>query len=148
METTTMVGFRVEDNILGQWKRKWKLRRWGYIGLYDPGYDELFFEVHLLYKRDCIEQKRLMYERPSKISPPWIMYCLKEMFIEHLAGRMNIICVLYLFRTPKSARNIPWSLVVINMGTTWTPKVCRIMAFRAVIMGLGLLFYILLGFRY
>ena len=28
------------------------------------------------------------------------------------------------------------------------PKVCKIMAFRAVIMGLGLLFYILLGFRY
>ena len=27
------------------------------------------------------------------------------------------------------------------------PKVCKIMAFLAVIMGLGLLFYILLGFR-
>ena len=32
-------------------------------------------------------------------------------------------------------------------GCTWTPKVCKIMAFRAVIMGLGLLFYILWGFR-
>ena len=31
---------------------------------------------------------------------------------------------------------------------TWTPKVCKIMAFMIVIMGLGLLFYILLGFRY
>ena len=30
---------------------------------------------------------------------------------------------------------------------TWTPKVCKIMAFMAVILGLGLLFYILLGFR-
>ena len=30
---------------------------------------------------------------------------------------------------------------------TWTPKVCKIMAFMAVIMGLGLLCYILLGFR-
>ena len=30
---------------------------------------------------------------------------------------------------------------------TWTPKVCKIMAFMAIIMGLGLLFYILLGFR-
>ena len=29
----------------------------------------------------------------------------------------------------------------------WTPKVCKIVAFMAVIMGLGLLFYILLGFR-
>ena len=29
-------------------------------------------------------------------------------------------------------------------GLTWTPKVCKIMAFMAVIMGLGLLFYILL----
>ena len=28
------------------------------------------------------------------------------------------------------------------------PKVCRIMAFMAIIMGLGLLFYIPLGFRY
>ena len=30
---------------------------------------------------------------------------------------------------------------------TWTPKVCKIMAFMAVIRPLGLLFYILLGFR-
>ena len=28
---------------------------------------------------------------------------------------------------------------------TWTPKVCKIMTFMAVIMGLGLLFHILLG---
>ena len=28
------------------------------------------------------------------------------------------------------------------------PKVCKIMAFMAIILGLGLLFYILLGFRY
>ena len=31
---------------------------------------------------------------------------------------------------------------------TWTPKVCKIMALMAVFMGLGLVFYILLGFRY
>ena len=30
---------------------------------------------------------------------------------------------------------------------TWTPKVCKIMVFMVVIMGLGLLCYILLGFR-
>ena len=30
---------------------------------------------------------------------------------------------------------------------TWTPKVCKIMAFWATFRGLGLLFYILLGFR-
>ena len=29
--------------------------------------------------------------------------------------------------------------------STWTPKVCKIMALMAVIMGFGLLFYILLG---
>ena len=34
------------------------------------------------------------------------------------------------------------------MSYTWTPKVCKIMAFMAIIMGLGLLFYILLGSRY
>ena len=31
---------------------------------------------------------------------------------------------------------------------TWIPKVCKIMAFMAIIGGLGLLFCILLGFRY
>ena len=31
--------------------------------------------------------------------------------------------------------------------TTWTSKVCKIMAFMAIIMCLGLLFYVLLGFR-
>ena len=31
-----------------------------------------------------------------------------------------------------------------DLGLTWTPQ---IMAFLALIMGLGLLFYILLGFR-
>ena len=33
------------------------------------------------------------------------------------------------------------------VGTSWTPKVCKIMALMAMIMGLGLLFYTLLGFR-
>ena len=33
------------------------------------------------------------------------------------------------------------------VGLAWTPKVCKIMAFMADIMGLGLLFYILLGSR-
>ena len=31
---------------------------------------------------------------------------------------------------------------------TWTPKVCKIMALRAIFRGLGPLFYILWGFRY
>ena len=35
-----------------------------------------------------------------------------------------------------------------NLNPTWTPKVCKIMAFKAIIKGLGLLFYILLGFGY
>ena len=35
----------------------------------------------------------------------------------------------------------------LGTNCSWTPKVCQIMAFMAVIMGLGLLFYILLGFR-
>ena len=33
-----------------------------------------------------------------------------------------------------------------GLGFTWTPKVCKIMAFMAILMGLGLVFYILLGF--
>ena len=33
------------------------------------------------------------------------------------------------------------------VGTSWTPKVCKIMALMAMIMALGLLFYTLLGFR-
>ena len=38
-----------------------------------------------------------------------------------------------------------WIPIVMR---TWTPKVCRVMAFMAIIMGLRLLSYILLGFRY
>ena len=34
-----------------------------------------------------------------------------------------------------------------GLGFTWTPNVCKIMALMAIIMGLGLLFHILLGFR-
>ena len=37
--------------------------------------------------------------------------------------------------------------VVDVLGITWTPKVCEIMALLVVIMGLGLLFYMLWGFR-
>ena len=33
-------------------------------------------------------------------------------------------------------------------ASTWSPKVCKTMALVAAIVGLGLLFYILLGFRY
>ena len=38
--------------------------------------------------------------------------------------------------------------VEIDITITWTPKVGKILAFMAIIMGLGPLFYILLGFRY
>ena len=31
------------------------------------------------------------------------------------------------------------------IGSTWTPKVCKMMALRLVIMGLGLLFHIFFG---
>ena len=33
----------------------------------------------------------------------------------------------------------------LYLGNAWTPKVCKIMAFMAIIRGLGLLFYIFLG---
>ena len=36
----------------------------------------------------------------------------------------------------------------LDVHITWTPKVCRIIAFWVVFGCLGLLFYILLGFRY
>ena len=36
----------------------------------------------------------------------------------------------------------------LSKASTWAPKVCKIMAFMAIIRGLGLLFCILLGFRY
>ena len=39
------------------------------------------------------------------------------------------------------------ALRVWILGVTRAPKVCKIMAFRAVIMAVGLLFYMLLGFR-
>ena len=40
------------------------------------------------------------------------------------------------------------AMMSITIENTWAPKVCKIMAFMAIIMGLGLLFYIHLGFRY
>ena len=40
-----------------------------------------------------------------------------------------------------------WQVQFGRSGSTWTPKVCKIMALMAVVMGLGLLFYILLVFR-
>ena len=35
----------------------------------------------------------------------------------------------------------------IGVDTTWTPKVCRIIAFWSIFPGFGLLFYLLLGSR-
>ena len=65
----------------------------------------------------------------------------------HLAYRVpGIGCGL---RLQKPERGIALGLHVAFMWRpTWAPKVCKIMAFMAIIMGLGLLFYILLGFRY
>ena len=40
------------------------------------------------------------------------------------------------------------AVCVVALRITWAPTVCEIMAFMAVILGLGLLFHILLGFRY
>ena len=41
-----------------------------------------------------------------------------------------------------------WCLGFWGPGFTWTPKVGKIIAFRAVIMGLGPLFCILFGFMW
>ena len=38
-------------------------------------------------------------------------------------------------------------ITYFGIGPTWTPKVCKVIAFKAVILGLGQLFHILLGFR-
>ena len=38
--------------------------------------------------------------------------------------------------------------VILMLTATWTPKVCKIMAFRAIVKDLGPSFYILLEFRY
>ena len=35
----------------------------------------------------------------------------------------------------------------LGLGSTWTPKVCRMMAFWAMFCGFGLFFYLLLGLR-
>ena len=49
-------------------------------------------------------------------------------------------------RTVCSTLGLPCSTAP-TLTTTWTPKVCRIMALKVIIMCLGLLFHILLGFR-
>ena len=43
------------------------------------------------------------------------------------------------------ARTETSMLTIVPIRNTWTPKVGKLMAFMAVIMGSGLLFYILLG---
>ena len=50
-----------------------------------------------------------------------------------------------LWRGHSTTASDPW---LHPEASTWTPKACKIMAFMAIIMGLGLLFYILLGLRY
>ena len=40
----------------------------------------------------------------------------------------------------------PEGMIAVGFIVSWTPKVCKIMALMAVIMGVGPLFYILLGF--
>ena len=50
---------------------------------------------------------------------------------------MNLPPLSHLFRKPER----------LELSLTLTPKVCKIMAFMATIMGLGFSFYILLGFR-
>ena len=57
-----------------------------------------------------------------------------------------------------SARQVPFldttsplqkpALKIPEFTSTWTPKVGKIIALTAIIMGLMLLFYILLGYRY
>ena len=42
---------------------------------------------------------------------------------------------------------VPGFLGVLGLGLSWTPKVCRIMAFWAIFRGFGPLFYLLWGFR-
>ena len=54
---------------------------------------------------------------------------------------MRIIFLYSIQRTSKSKGS------KLGFGFTWTPKVCKIMAFIAMFMGLRLLFYLLLGFR-
>ena len=58
------------------------------------------------------------------------------------------VCLGTLGGTTKSDLRSSWGSQGSKYPNTWAPKVCKIMAFRAVIIGLGLLFYILLGFRY
>ena len=54
----------------------------------------------------------------------------------------------YVRGIPRMGRSLLMQEVILNMRMpTWTPKVCKIMAFMAISMGLGPLFYILLGFR-
>ena len=48
---------------------------------------------------------------------------------------------------PKSAKADVGEGQKKGAGVTWTPKVCRIIAFGAVFRGFELSFYILLGFR-
>ena len=70
------------------------------------------------------------------------VYCIEEGADETSIPGFGRGGCLFILDTVRVAR-----FVLVVLRSTWTPKVCKITAFMAVIMGLGLLFYILLGFR-
>ena len=45
-----------------------------------------------------------------------------------------------------SGLGLGWFRVYLGLHSTWTPKVCRIIAFWAILRGLRQLRYLLLGF--
>ena len=86
--------------------------------------------------------------------PKAIFYLLKGDYIYiHMSTSLVIGEGLEVFLEPSASLVSPWPTVSRNweflklrgLGCTWTPKVCKMMAFIAIIRGLGLLFYILLG---
>ena len=79
-------------------------------------------------------------------------FIFRVLTLRTLWGEANGELLIELRNDPQGSSCARWPgmLWVEGLGfmvLTWTPKVCKIMAFMAIIMGLGLLFYILLGFR-
>ena len=74
----------------------------------------------------------------------WFFHiCFKVFVIKATAEAMPVVVMICRCEGLASSAS-----ALANHADTWTPKVCKIIAFMAIIMGLGPLFYILWGFRY
>ena len=89
--------------------------------------------------------------------PTFLIYTACMSFLRGTTGKINTGAYMWVAPQNSGPTLVPLDISCRNLiynqkgplilRTTWTPKVCKITTFLAIIMGLGLLLYILLEFR-